>query len=108
MTPPIGRPKPTAMKVDDFDFDLPRDLIADRPAEPRGAARLLHVGESGMADLKVADLARLLKPGDVMVFNDTRVIPARLVGRRGLAGIELTLHQRIAPDGWKAFARPAK
>ena len=96
------------MKVDDFDFDLPRDLIAERPAEPRGAARLLHLGETGMADLKVADLARLLKPGDVMVFNDTRVIPARLFGKRGLAGVELTLHQRVSLESWKAFARPAK
>jgi S-adenosylmethionine:tRNA ribosyltransferase-isomerase len=96
------------MKVDDFDFDLPRDLIAERPAEPRGSARLLHVSETGMTDLKVADLARLLKPGDVMVFNDTRVIPARLFGKRGLAGVELTLHQRVAQDSWKAFARPAK
>ena len=96
------------MKVDDFDFDLPRDLIAERPAEPRGAARLLHLGGTGMADLKVADLARLLKPGDVMVFNDTRVIPARLFGKRGLAGVELTLHQRVSLESWKAFARPAK
>ncbi len=96
------------MKVDDFDFDLPRDLIAERPAEPRGSARMLHVTHDGMADLKVADLARRLKPGDVMVFNDTRVIPARLVGKRGLAGIEVTLHQRTGLDSWKAFARPAK
>ncbi|TAN67604.1 MAG: tRNA preQ1(34) S-adenosylmethionine ribosyltransferase-isomerase QueA, partial [Magnetospirillum sp.] len=96
------------MRVDDFDFDLPRDLIAERPAEPRGSARMLRVSGDGMADLRVADLARLLKPGDVMVFNDTRVIPARLVGKRGLAGIEVTLHQRLGPDSWKVFARPAK
>ena len=96
------------MKVDDFDFDLPRDLIAERPAEPRGSGRMLHVAADRMADLKVADLTRLLKPGDMMVFNDTRVIPARLVGKRGLAGIEVTLHQRVGLDRWKAFARPAK
>jgi len=96
------------MKVDDFDFPLPRELIALRPAEPRGAARMLHVSDDGMADRKVSDLACLLRPGDVMVFNDTRVIPARLVGRRGLAGVEVTLHQRLGPDRWKVFARPAK
>ncbi|MDO8605862.1 MAG: tRNA preQ1(34) S-adenosylmethionine ribosyltransferase-isomerase QueA [Phaeospirillum sp.] len=96
------------MRVDDFDFDLPRDLIAERPAAPRGSGRMLHVAEVGMADLTVADLTGLLRPGDVMVFNDTRVIPARLVGKRGLAGVEVTLHQRTAPDSWKVFARPAK
>ncbi|RAU21699.1 tRNA preQ1(34) S-adenosylmethionine ribosyltransferase-isomerase QueA [Paramagnetospirillum kuznetsovii] len=96
------------MKVDDFDFDLPRELIAERPAEPRGSARLLHVGAQGLIDGRVAELAGMLKPGDVMVFNDTRVIPARLFGRRGEAGVEVTLHQRVALDSWKAFARPAK
>ena len=96
------------MKVDDFDFPLPRELIALRPAEPRGAARMLHVSDDGMADRKVSDLACLLRPGDVMVFNDTRVIPARLVGRRGLAGIEVTLHRRLGPERWTVFARPAK
>ncbi|OAN52326.1 tRNA preQ1(34) S-adenosylmethionine ribosyltransferase-isomerase QueA [Paramagnetospirillum marisnigri] len=96
------------MKVDDFDFDLPRELIAERPAEPRGSSRLLRVTPAGRADAMVADLPRLLRPGDVMVFNDTRVIPARLFGRRGEAGVEVTLHQRVALDAWKAFARPAK
>jgi S-adenosylmethionine:tRNA ribosyltransferase-isomerase len=101
------------MNVDDFDFDLPRTLIAERPAEPRGAARMLHLGPEGQSpppttDRLVADLAEILRPGDIMVFNDTRVIPARLVGRRGLASVELTLHQRVAQACWKAFARPAK
>ncbi|WP_043743294.1 tRNA preQ1(34) S-adenosylmethionine ribosyltransferase-isomerase QueA [Paramagnetospirillum magneticum] len=97
------------MKVDDFDFDLPRDLIAERPAEPRDSARLLHVpAAGGLADLGVRDLPGLLLPGDIMVFNDTKVIPARLLGRRGLAGVELTLHQRTGLSQWKAFARPAK
>ena len=96
------------MRVDRFDFDLPRRLIAERPASPRDAARLLHVQRSGLADLGVRDLPGLLRPGDVMVFNDTRVIPARLFGRRGQAGIEATLHRRLSGDTWKAFARPAK
>ena len=96
------------MRVDEFDFDLPRELIAERPARPRDAARLLHVHGNTLGDLGVRDLPRLLRPGDVMVFNDTRVIPARLTGRRGQAGIEATLHERIGADTWKAFARPAK
>jgi S-adenosylmethionine:tRNA ribosyltransferase-isomerase len=95
------------MKVADFDFDLPRSLIAERPAEPRDAARLLHVG-AALADRVMRDLPDLLRPGDLMVFNDTRVIPARLVGRRGVARIEATLHKQEAPDRWRAFARPAK
>ncbi len=96
------------MRVDDFDFHLPRALIAERPARPRDAARLLHVHGPALDDLGVRDLPRLLRPGDVMVFNDTRVIPARLAGRRGTAGVEVTLHQRMGLDSWKAFARPAK
>ncbi len=96
------------MRVDVFDFDLPRHLIAERPATPRDSARLLHVRDAGLDDCGVGDLPGLLRPGDVLVVNDTRVIPARLVGRRGLAGIEVTLHELCAPDCWKAFARPAK
>ena len=97
------------MKVDDFDFDLPRDLIALRPACPRDAARLLHVPlAGGLADLGIRDLPSLLLPGDILVFNDTKVIPARLFGRRGQAGVEVTLHQRTGLAQWKAFARPAK
>jgi S-adenosylmethionine:tRNA ribosyltransferase-isomerase len=97
------------MRVDDFDFDLPRELIAERPAVPRDAARLLHVPAAGdPADLGVRDLPGLLRKGDILVFNDTRVIPARLFGRRGEAGVELTLHMRTGLAQWKAFARPAK
>ncbi len=96
------------MRVDAFDFDLPRQLIADHPAEPRDAARLLNVLPDRLEDLGVRDLPGLLAPGDLMVFNDTRVIPARLRGKRGEAGIELTLHQPVATDRWRAFARPAK
>ena len=96
------------MRVDDFDFDLPRRLIAERPANPRDAARLLHVNGDQFDNLAVAALPGLLRAGDVMVFNDTRVIPARLFGRRGTAGVEVTLHQRLDESRWKAFARPAK
>jgi S-adenosylmethionine:tRNA ribosyltransferase-isomerase len=95
------------MKVADFDFDLPRALIAERPAEPRDSARLLVVGET-LVDRHVRDLPDLLRPGDLLVLNDTRVIPARLVGRRGAARIEATLHKQEGPDRWRAFARPAK
>jgi S-adenosylmethionine:tRNA ribosyltransferase-isomerase len=95
------------MKVAAFDFDLPPALIARRPAEPRDAARLLHVGPA-LADRLVSDLPALLRPGDLLVVNDTRVIPARLGGMRGAARVELTLHKAEAPDRWRAFARPAK
>ena len=95
------------MRVDAFDFDLPREAIATRPARPRDSARLLDL-TAGLAHRAVADLPALLKPGDMMVFNDTRVIPARLAGTRGEARVELTLH-RQRPDGcWQAFAKPAR
>lgn len=101
------------MKVELFDFDLPEDRIALRPATPRDSARLLVVrpGED-LADRTVVDLPLLLNPGDLMIFNDTRVIPAQLEGmrRRGdaAARVEATLHMRMAPDRWLAFMRPAK
>ena len=69
------------MRVDEFDFDLPRELIADHPIEPRDASRLLVIGET-LADHRIADLPSLLRAGDVLVANDTRVIPARLTGKR--------------------------
>ncbi len=96
------------MRTDDFDFDLPRELIAQRPVEPRDLARLLHVGAAGLADHIVRDLPDLLRPGDLLVTNDTKVIPARLAGRRGGAGVEVTLHQALDGRTWKAFARPAR
>jgi len=96
-----------AWNIDAYDFDLPAGSIADRPAAPRDAARLLVVGD-GLADRRVGDLPALLEPGDIMVFNDTRVIPARLCGHRGTARVEVTLHARDAPGTWRAFARPAK
>ena len=97
----------SGLKTDIFDFDLPRELIADRPAIPRDSARLLKVGDE-LADLHVADLPGLLRPGDIMVVNDTRVIPARLTGKRGHAKIEITLHRHLGGNAWRAFARPAK
>ena len=101
------------MRVDEFDFTLPEELIALRPAQPRDSARLLVVGETGaLADRLVNELPGLLRAGDLLVFNDTRVIAARLIGRRhrgaGSAQIHVTLHRRLAPDRWAAFARPAK
>jgi S-adenosylmethionine:tRNA ribosyltransferase-isomerase len=96
------------MKVDAFDFDLPTDRIALRPASPRDSARLLKVTPSGLADHLVTDLPRLLRAGDVLVFNDTKVIPAQLEGRRGDARIGATLHKREGPRAWRAFIRNAK
>ncbi|TNE37378.1 MAG: tRNA preQ1(34) S-adenosylmethionine ribosyltransferase-isomerase QueA, partial [Alphaproteobacteria bacterium] len=95
------------MKVDAFDFTLPPELIADRPAVPREAAKLLSVGPA-IEDYHVADLPTLLQPGDLLVFNDTKVIPARLKGTRRSAKIEVTLHKNVGADSWHAFAKPAK
>jgi S-adenosylmethionine:tRNA ribosyltransferase-isomerase len=97
------------MRVDLFDFELPPERIALRPARPRDAARLLLVpGEGAFCDLTVRDLPGLLRAGDVLVFNDTRVIPAQLEGRRGEAKIGATLHKRIDLRRWHAFIRNAK
>src|SRR5438093_13060680 len=96
------------MRVDLFDFELPQDRIALRPARPRDSARLLLVEGRGISDRKVLDLPRLLRPGDVLVFNDTKVIPAQLEGRRGEASIGATLHKREGPREWQAFLRNAK
>jgi S-adenosylmethionine:tRNA ribosyltransferase-isomerase len=114
----------SGMRVDLFDFTLPPELIAQHPVRPRDAARLLVVGQAGVEDRHVRDLPELLRPGDLLVLNDTRVIPARLVGRRGEARVEITLHQPVpsAADAgealggsvqpgharWRAFARPAR
>jgi S-adenosylmethionine:tRNA ribosyltransferase-isomerase len=97
------------MRVDLFDFDLPPERIALRPARPRDAARMLVVRSEGdFEDCGVRDLPRLLRAGDVLVFNDTRVIPAQLEGRRGEAKIGATLHKRIDLRRWQAFIRNAK
>ena len=96
------------MRVDFFDFDLPADRIALRPASPRDAARLLKVEGGTISDHQVLDLPGLLRPGDVLVFNDTRVIPAHLEGRRGEARVGATLHKREGPREWRAFIRNAR
>jgi len=96
------------MRVDLFDFDLPPERIALRPARPRDSARLLLVDGQRLADRLVLDLPDLLCPGDVLVFNDTRVIPAQLEGRRGRARIGVTLHKREGPRSWWAFVRNAR
>lgn len=96
------------MKVDQFDFELPKELIAIRPAPSRDGARFLVVKGDTLEDKTVTDLAGFINPGDLMVFNDTRVIPARLSGKRRDAKIELTLHMNMSGGVWKAFAKPAK
>ena len=93
------------MNVDLFDFDLPTDRIALRPAAPRDSARMLVLEGEGPRDAHVSDLSALLRRGDVLVFNDTRVIPAQLEGRRGDAKIGATLHKREGPRRWRAFVR---
>ena len=96
------------MRVDLFDFDLPPDRIALRPARPRDSARLLLVEGDAISDRQVLDLPHLLRRGDVLVFNDTKVIPAQLEGRRGQARVGITLHKREGPRSWWAFVRNAK
>jgi len=96
------------MRVDLFDFELPQDRIALRPARPRDSARLLLVEGGDISDRRVLELPDLLRPGDVLVFNDTKVIPAQLEGRRAEASIGATLHKREGPRDWQAFLRNAK
>jgi S-adenosylmethionine:tRNA ribosyltransferase-isomerase len=96
------------MRVDEFDFDLPQERIALRPARPRDSARMLLVEGEAISDRAVSDLPSLLREGDVLVFNDTRVIPAQLEGKRGNASIGATLHKREGPREWWAFVRNAK
>ena len=96
------------MRVDLFDFELPKDRIALRPASPRDSAKLLVVRGSSLSDHVVLELPKLLRAGDILVFNDTKVIPAQLAGRRGDAIIGATLHTREGPRTWRAFLRNAK
>ncbi|MFN3519971.1 MAG: tRNA preQ1(34) S-adenosylmethionine ribosyltransferase-isomerase QueA [Sphingomonas sp.] len=96
------------MNVDLFDFDLPPERIALRPAAPRDSARLLVLDGAATRDRIVADLPSELRANDILVFNDTRVIPAQLEGTRGEARIGATLHKREGPRRWRAFIRNAK
>ena len=104
------------MKLDDFDFDLPEELIATRPAKPRSSARLLHAVGDSFHDMHVRDLPDLLGPGDRLILNDTKVIPARLFGRRWRdsaqgrvsAKIEVTLLEPQADGSWSALAKPLR
>jgi S-adenosylmethionine:tRNA ribosyltransferase-isomerase len=97
------------MRVDLFDFDLPAECIALRPASPRDSAKMLHAHKDGdFGHHRVSDLPSLLRAGDCLVFNDTRVIPAKLTGKRGDATIGATLHKRIDLRRWQAFIRNAK
>jgi len=92
----------------DFDFILPPELIAQEPAQPREAAKLLHVQGDQRHDHFIRDLPNLLRSGDLLVANDTRVIPARLFGQRGLVQVEILLHQALGQGIWRVFARPGK
>ena len=98
----------TDLKTSDFDFDLPPACIAQTALELRDHARLLHVTHGALADHHVYDLPDLLRTGDVLVMNDTRVIPARLYGKRGEVRIEVLLHKKQSASEWLAFARPGK
>ncbi len=99
------------MKLSDFDFDLPEGLIATRPARPRSSARLLLAKGDQISDHHVRDLVEIFQPGDVLVLNNTKVIPARLFGRRrrgeAEARIEVTLLE-ATPKGWRALAKPLR
>ncbi|AUH32145.1 tRNA preQ1(34) S-adenosylmethionine ribosyltransferase-isomerase QueA [Paracoccus tegillarcae] len=103
------------MKLNDFDFDLPDALIATRPARPRSAARMLLAEGGVISDRHVFDLPQILQPGDLLVLNDTKVIPARLTGTRSrqtgqgeaVARVEITLLEPAA-DGWRALAKPLR
>jgi S-adenosylmethionine:tRNA ribosyltransferase-isomerase len=95
------------MLVSQFNFELPKQLIATAPVKPRDSANLLVVGD-GLQNLKVRDLTSFFKRGDVVVFNDTKVIPAKLYGKKAGASVEATLHKQIDAATWLAFAKPAR
>ena len=104
------------MRVELFDFDLPQERIALEPVRPRDSARMLHVGEDRLSDRHVHDLPRILRSGDLLVLNDTKVIPAQLRGIRparptgggGDVEIDVTLHKDLGDNRWRGFVRPAK
>jgi S-adenosylmethionine:tRNA ribosyltransferase-isomerase len=95
------------VRLSDFDFELPREAIAQHPVTPRDSARLLVVSD-GLADRVVRDLPDLLRPGDMLVVNDTRVLPVRLAGRRGEVAVSVTLHTDAGGGCWHAFAKPGR
>jgi S-adenosylmethionine:tRNA ribosyltransferase-isomerase len=97
-----------ALTLADFDYELPPERIAHEPARPRDAARLLHIHDDGLTDLAVRDLPSLLRPGDILVANDTRVFPAQLQATRGGARVGITLDRPRADGAWKALARNAR
>jgi S-adenosylmethionine:tRNA ribosyltransferase-isomerase len=101
-------PAEPALRTEDFDYDLPERLIAQAPARPRDSARLLVVRGDGLEDRGVLDLPDLLEPGDVLVVNDTRVIPARLHARRGEARVEIMLNRAEGGGLWQALVRNAR
>ena len=92
----------------DFDYHLPEELIAQEPARPRESARLLDTTGPALSDQIIADLPHLLRPGDLLVVNNTSVLPAALIGRRGQGRARINLHRRLSEDTWLAFAKPAK
>jgi S-adenosylmethionine:tRNA ribosyltransferase-isomerase len=96
------------MRVDLFDFDLPPELVAQEPVSPRDRARLLLVDDGPLREALVRDLPRLVRPGDLLVLNDTRVLPTRFFARRGDAAVEVTLVERAGDAAWWALARPGK
>ena len=97
------------MLVSEFDFELPKERIADRPADPRESAKLLHVtAPDTLEDLHIADLPDVFRPSDLLVFNDTKVIPARLFGKRGDASVEATLFKSVGLTTWEALVKNAR
>ena len=96
------------MKVDIFDFNLPEERIANEPANPRDSAKLLYINGQKLNDFTIRNLPDLLKPSDILVFNDTKVIPARIYGKRGDAAIEATLLKQIDLFTWKCLIKNAR
>lgn len=96
------------MKLDDFDYHLPVDAIAQKPVMPRHQAKLLDMRHDQLQDRHIIDLPSYFNNNDLIIVNNTKVIPARLKGKRGEAGISVTLHQQISSNEWRAFAKPAK
>ncbi len=96
------------MKTDIFNFDMPAELIANAPVNPRDSSRLLRITPNGLTEHTVADLDKLLRPDDVLIFNDTKVIPARLYGTRGQAKIEVTLFKQLNLTDWETLIKNAR